>query len=186
MICADKEMTQNKNWYLVSNKWIYRWKCFIQNKVTLNHLFDNKTWAKHIKKSENLDIGVLPPGPITNQQDLFTQIALEDGTCRLQLKPNLHINIHYRAVNANVWYVLQRNYGGGPIIAREALDIYSKDMGPQTKTLMSPAILQSLSKFVFTLQLPACQRVNKKDNGFELLKVEEAKGVGNSKPMAGA
>jgi len=46
----------------------------------------------------------------------------------MKLKDGLRVNIHYRAVNPNVWYVLQRNYGGGPLVAREALDIYSKDM----------------------------------------------------------
>jgi DUSP domain len=153
LIHADKESTQNKVWYLVSNKWLYEWKCFIQNRISLNQLFDNKSWTKRVRKSENLDIGVLPPGPITNQQDLFTQIALEDGTCRLQLKQGLRVNIHYRAVNANVWLVLQRNYGGGPAIAREALDIYSKDVS--SKVIISQATLQSISRFAYTLQMPA-------------------------------
>ena len=69
MINADKEgiSPTNQIWYLVSNKWLYNWRCFIQNKVTLNSLFDNKKWARKVSKSINLDIGVLPPGPVTNQ-----------------------------------------------------------------------------------------------------------------------
>jgi len=66
MVSADKCSPNYRVWCLVSNKWLYNWKCFIQNRVTLNHVFDNKSWAKHINKSENLDVGILPPGPITN------------------------------------------------------------------------------------------------------------------------
>jgi hypothetical protein len=133
MVFADKECSApQKVWYLVSNKWLYEWKCFVQNKITLNQLFDNKSWAKHIRKSENLDIGILPPGPVSNQQDLFVEIIV-DGRCQLKLREGLRVNIHYRAVNPNVWHILQRNYGGGPAIAREALDIYSKDLGQQAK-----------------------------------------------------
>jgi|688.fasta_scaffold714584_1 hypothetical protein len=63
----------------------------------------------------------------------------------LKLKEGLRVNIHYRAVNPSVWYVLQRNYGGGPVIAREAVDIYSRDMAQHLKvyqqTSLSPVKL---------------------------------------------
>ena len=47
------------------------------------------------------------------------------------LKKDLRININYRAVNPNVWYLYYTNYGGAatvPQLPREALDIYSRDM----------------------------------------------------------
>ena len=58
-------------WYIISNKWLYKWKCFIQNQVTLNNFFDNEDWAASISISTNSDIGVLPPGLISNEEDLF-------------------------------------------------------------------------------------------------------------------
>lgn len=61
-------------WYIISNKWLYKWKCFIQNSVTLNNYFDNEDWAASISLSNNSEIGVLPPGLISNEEDLF-----EDG-----------------------------------------------------------------------------------------------------------
>ena len=61
-------------WFVISNKWLYKWKCFIQNQVTLNNFFDNEDWAASISLSNNSDIGVLPPGLISNEEDLFEDI----------------------------------------------------------------------------------------------------------------
>ena len=47
------------------------------------------------------------------------------------MKPGLRVNINYRAVNPNVWYLFYTNYGGAsavPTLPREAIDIYSRDM----------------------------------------------------------
>jgi hypothetical protein len=46
----------------------------------------------------------------------------------LVIKKNLVLNKDYRGVNKEVWILLQKIYGGGPVIAREELDIYSQDM----------------------------------------------------------
>ena len=62
---------QSTVWFIVSNKWLYKWKCFIQNSVTLNNFFDNEEWAASISISTNSDIGVLPPGLISNDEDLL-------------------------------------------------------------------------------------------------------------------
>jgi hypothetical protein len=112
-------------------------------------LFDAR-WAKYLNKSENLDIGILPPGQISNQTDLFKQVIVDDK-CQLKLRRELRVNMHYRAVNPNVWFVLHRNYGGGPAVTREALDIYSKDMSQVAKLSVNPQSLQLLSKFVHGL-----------------------------------
>jgi hypothetical protein len=37
-------------------------------------------------------------------------------------------NIHYRGVNKSVWDAFLKIYGGGPSIARKALDIYSEEV----------------------------------------------------------
>ena len=44
------------------------------------------------------------------------------------MRQGLRINIHYKAVNAKVWYLLSETYGGGPALARESIDIYSKSV----------------------------------------------------------
>ena len=81
----------------------------------------------------NSEIGVLPPGLISNEEDLFESVPKEE--CGLkELKQDLRVNINYRAVNPFVWYLFYVNYGGIvgssqiPQVPREAIDIYSKDM----------------------------------------------------------
>lgn len=44
------------------------------------------------------------------------------------------INEHYRGVNKEVWSMFYKLYGGGPIIVRESLDIYSKDLSGELST----------------------------------------------------
>jgi len=56
------------------------------------------------------------------------------------IKKGLELNKDYRGVNKEVWVLLNQIYGGGPVIAREELDIYSKDVTDQ--------YLQSVSKEV--------------------------------------
>lgn len=77
MIEAEKAghalQSQSNIWYMVSNKWLYKWKSFIQNQVTLNNFFDNEEWAASVNLSQNPDIGVLPPGMISNEEDFFIQ-----------------------------------------------------------------------------------------------------------------
>ena len=95
--------------------------------MTLNNFFDNEEWAASICWSTNEDIGVLPPGLISNEEDLFE----DDGQ---QLRRDLRVNLNYRAVNPFVWYLFFVNYGGLPGAAsvrqspREAIDIYSKSL----------------------------------------------------------
>jgi len=64
----------------------------------------------------------LPPGPISN----YTLLAKSKNN-EVQVKPNLKINEDYRGVNKYVWDMLYRHYGGGPVIVRESLDIYSHE-----------------------------------------------------------
>ena len=75
--------------------------------------------------SVNQALGVLPPGPITNGIDLM--ILGSDGEVT-GLREGLRITVNYRAVSCKVWYLLHQTYGGGPQIARESIDIYSKPL----------------------------------------------------------
>jgi hypothetical protein len=105
-------------WYIISNKWLYKWKCFIQNQVTLNNFFDNEEWAASVSLSTNSEVGVLPPGLISNMEDLFVNggvINSQEGDGEENaVKQDLRVNINYRAVNPYVWYVFFVNYGGVP------------------------------------------------------------------------
>lgn len=92
-----------------------------------------------LRKSENNKIGILPPGPISNDC-LFERIpssqadnnvfskGMIGGQTPLRIKKGLQLNRDYRGVNREVWQIFHRMYGGGPIIVREDLDIYSKDL----------------------------------------------------------
>ena len=90
MIEAEKAgqqlQSQSTVWFIISNKWLYKWKCFIQNQVTLNNFFDNEEWAASISLSNNSEIGVLPPGLISNEEDLFDDQDHDDNDM-----PELHI-----------------------------------------------------------------------------------------------
>jgi len=63
------------------------------------------------------------PGPISNHT-LFEP----DGTTLL---PGLRRGEHYRALHEVVWQALRDIYGGGPVIERPSLDIYSTEAAPQ-------------------------------------------------------
>ena len=73
---AGQSLQSNSTvWYIISNKWLYKWKCFVQNQVTLNNFFDNDEWAASISISNNSEIGILPPGLISNEEDLFEEVG---------------------------------------------------------------------------------------------------------------
>ena len=132
---------------MVSNKWLYKWKCFIQNRVTLNNYFDNADWAACISISNNSDVGVLPPGLISNEEDLFECLKPEEVPdsqessvlAGKKLRQDLRVNLNYRAINPYVWYLFYINYGGisgsvqVPQLPRESIDIYSRDMSKLIK-----------------------------------------------------
>lgn len=94
-----------------------------------------------VRVSPNKEIGVLPPGPINNN-NLFIIVKSQDAQLNQsdisltspkviktrKLRGDLTLNEDYRGVNKDVWQLLNKIYGGGPIIVRKRLDIYSKDM----------------------------------------------------------
>ena len=84
--------------------------------MTLNNLFDNEEWAASVSLSTNSEVGVLPPGLISNIEDLFENGGVTNGQEgdgeEKFLKRELRVNINYRAVNPFVWYIFFVNYGG--------------------------------------------------------------------------
>ena len=56
-----KNSSNNFNFFVIDIEWFLNWKCFVSNDTTEKNLTNNK---KNI--SPNKNIGILPPGPITN------------------------------------------------------------------------------------------------------------------------
>ena len=52
-----------ENFYMISNEWLFRWKSFVTNKISKP---PSQEIVETIRKSPNSKIGILPPGPITN------------------------------------------------------------------------------------------------------------------------
>jgi hypothetical protein len=111
-------------WFMISSEWLNQWKSFVSNKISSHLKVENK--VENVRKSENSKIGILPPGPISND-DLF--IKLVDGKeIQTVIREGLELNKDYRGVNREVWQIFHRMYGGGPIIVRDDLDIYARDL----------------------------------------------------------
>ena len=78
MICGRDLLTSDilpmdECWYLISSEWLTQWKAFIFNKP-----------CKNSRMSTNVNIGVLPPGPISNHTLLLKdKQSLKDGLQRV-------------------------------------------------------------------------------------------------------
>jgi len=83
----------------------------------------------NVKESKNKEIGILPPGPIYN--DSFFKKDSEE------MLTGLVLNTDYRGVNYEVWQLLKKMYGGGPLVVRDELDIYSNDVSEQYIDILS-------------------------------------------------
>lgn len=70
------------------------------------------------RRSIHKGVGILDPGPITNH------LLLDENNNPLQ---NLVKGKHYRGVNKAVWKQFYETYGGGPVLRRSELSIYSDD-----------------------------------------------------------
>ncbi|CAG9331010.1 unnamed protein product [Blepharisma stoltei] len=97
-------------WYIINADWVADWKNFIFNKPTRS--------SRYVSLNDKL--GVLPPGPITNNK-LFVNPE-NPADIKAKLKPVAH----YRGVNENVWKLYIKIYGGGPEIVRKKLNIYEE------------------------------------------------------------
>eukprot|EP00347_Sterkiella_histriomuscorum_P005030 403358170 len=139
-LILDKDLDgQNEQvWFMISSEWLTSWKCFISNRISnqsskieisqsnLAQDSNQLPIRSQARVSENPKIGVLPPGPISND-DLFIKV-IDGKDSSTQIREGLELNKHYRGVNKEVWQIFHRMYGGGPIIIRQELDIYSRDI----------------------------------------------------------
>lgn len=93
-----------------------------------------------LRISENEKVGILPPGPISNDslfvkakpttsQSTFEGALQQQKT--LRVRKGLELNKDYRGVNKEVWQIFHRIYGGGPLIVRDEEDIYSQDLSAE-------------------------------------------------------
>ena len=87
---------RTETWYAIDSQWTYDWKMFVNNQ--------RNALAMGAKKSDIEGVGILDPGPISNN-NLFEETG--------ELKQNLEKGKHYRLVNENVWKSLYDIYSGG-------------------------------------------------------------------------
>jgi hypothetical protein len=120
----DDQDSEKKMWFVISGDWLYQWKCFISNKVSNSPNITQEQKNK-VSISTNEDIGVLPPGPIYNDF-FFTRRHPEESKeeakgeqPEMVIRAGLQLNKDYRGVNFEVWNLLQKIYGGGPLIVRD-------------------------------------------------------------------
>ncbi|TNV82503.1 hypothetical protein FGO68_gene3499 [Halteria grandinella] len=113
---------QQQYWFMISSDWLYRWKCFVSNKVSSGASIESQA---QLRRSESEKIGILPPGPISNDS-LFEKVGDV-----MRVRRGLELNVDYRGVPREVWQIFHRMYGGGPPIVREDLDIYSQDLSSE-------------------------------------------------------
>ena len=107
----DSAYNQNNNdWFIINSEWLSDWKMFVNNKR-----WDNAYGAR---RSKNTNVGILDPGPITNN------ILLDKDNNPLE---GLSRGKQYRGVNKYVWQQLYNTYGGGPVLRRNEINIYSKE-----------------------------------------------------------
>lgn len=55
---------KQERWYIISSEWLFKWKCFVQNKISRSA---EQRLTQEVRVSPNKQIGILPPGPIQNQ-----------------------------------------------------------------------------------------------------------------------
>ena len=113
---TDLLIKEGANFYAVDLEWFLLWKCYVTNDSSEKNLTNMKK-----KFSINKQIGILPPGPISNSNLFFKNNIFEEKT----LRKGLSKNDEYVIVNYKVWNLFFNNYNGGPeIILKKNDDIY--------------------------------------------------------------
>lgn len=87
-------------WFIISTQWLIHWKCFLSNKTIAKVDGNDVDFKDQLSISENPNIGVLPPGPISNS-DLFINPNAENP----KIRPGLELNKDYRGVTKEVWQI---------------------------------------------------------------------------------
>ena len=68
---GDSDDDSKKHWFMISGDWLFQWKCFISNKISSSAKVSQEV-KNQVQFSTNKEIGILPPGPIYNQ-DFYTR-----------------------------------------------------------------------------------------------------------------
>lgn len=99
-----------KYWYLVDNAWVQKWREYVGAKpATITDIKDAS-----------------PPGKVTNS-------ALFDKDHPDIPRPNLRNKVDFIGVNADIWSLFSHTHGGGPVICRKELDIWSEAGEPEMR-----------------------------------------------------
>ena len=61
----EEESELDKLWFILSGDWLFQWKCFISNKISNSSSVTAESKNK-VRFSKNKEIGILPPGQISN------------------------------------------------------------------------------------------------------------------------
>ena len=117
---------------MISSDWLFKWKCFVTNKISKAV---NQDVLETVNTSKNSRIGILPPGPITNYT-LFEQDGIVSNPkgeldqrkkpeAKPEIREDLVVELDYKTVKREVWTKFIKIYGGGPAIVRDKPYIYS-------------------------------------------------------------
>ncbi|CAI2387044.1 unnamed protein product [Moneuplotes crassus] len=130
--CTRLDSNYNKNneeWFIINAEWLKDWKMFVNNK--------RSSTAFGARRCIHKEVGILDPGPVTNH------LLLDEDNNPL---PNLVKGKHYRGVNKAVWKQFYETYGGGPVIRKRELSIYSENFKEKENDKPEAEINKSGSK----------------------------------------
>ena len=104
----NKYDKKNRLLFAIDKNWFDKWKTYVINDLSDKILNNNQKYI-----SDNKLIGVLPPGPITNQN---INGDILKNKYQYKIKTGLKIEKDYYAINQYLWEWFLLNYGGGPEI----------------------------------------------------------------------
>ena len=104
----NKYEKKNRLLFAIDKSWFNKWKTYVINDLTEKILNNNKKYI-----SDNKLVGVLPPGPINNEN---INGDILKNKYQYKIKSGLKIEKDYYAINQYLWEWFLLNYGGGPEI----------------------------------------------------------------------
>ena len=107
---------KNNFLFAIDSSWFNRWKSYISNDLKDKIMSNNEKYI-----SDNINLGVLPPGPIDNNKICDNTVYNE----KYNLKKGLRIKKDYIIVNQLLWEWFLLNYEGGPEVIMENINASS-------------------------------------------------------------
>ena len=108
---------KNNFLFAIDSSWFNRWKSYISNDLKDKIMSNNEKYI-----SDNINLGVLPPGPIDNNKICDNTVYNE----KYNLKKGLRIKKDYIIVNQLLWEWFLLNYEGGPEVIMENINASSR------------------------------------------------------------